>query len=30
MALVTGETLKSELEIFDVQCQDDSVLDKSE
>lgn len=28
MALVTGESLKSELEMFDICCQDDSVLDK--
>lgn len=30
MATVTGESLKSELEMFDVVCQDDSALDKSE
>lgn len=29
MALVTGESLKSELEVFGIPCQDDSVLDKS-
>lgn len=28
MALVTAETLKSELEIFGIPCEDDSVLDK--
>uniref|UniRef100_A0A8D0D923 DNA polymerase alpha subunit B n=1 Tax=Sander lucioperca TaxID=283035 RepID=A0A8D0D923_SANLU len=28
MALVNGESIKSELEMFDVPCQDDSVLDK--
>ncbi|XP_068451500.1 DNA polymerase alpha subunit B [Clinocottus analis] len=28
MALVTGESLKAELGVFDVPCQDDSVLDK--
>ncbi|XP_032383589.1 DNA polymerase alpha subunit B [Etheostoma spectabile] len=28
MALVTGESLKSELDVFGVPCQDDSVLDK--
>ncbi|XP_070819502.1 DNA polymerase alpha subunit B [Chaetodon trifascialis] len=28
MALVTGESLKSELEMFDIPCQDDFVLDK--
>lgn len=28
MALVTGESLKAELEVFDIPCQDDSVLDK--
>lgn len=29
MATVTGESLKSELEMFDVLYQDDSALDKS-
>uniref|UniRef100_A0A8C4ENQ5 DNA polymerase alpha subunit B n=1 Tax=Dicentrarchus labrax TaxID=13489 RepID=A0A8C4ENQ5_DICLA len=28
MALVTGESLKSELEMFDIACQDDYALDK--
>lgn len=28
MTLVTGESLQSELEVFDIACQDDSVLDK--
>ncbi|XP_029297834.1 DNA polymerase alpha subunit B [Cottoperca gobio] len=28
MALVTGESLKSELDMFNIDCQDDSVLDK--
>uniref|UniRef100_A0A3Q3GQT0 DNA polymerase alpha subunit B n=1 Tax=Labrus bergylta TaxID=56723 RepID=A0A3Q3GQT0_9LABR len=28
MALVTGESLQSELEVFDIPCKDDSVLDK--
>lgn len=30
MATVTGESLKTELEMFDVLCQDESALDKSE
>lgn len=29
MAAVTGESLKSELEVFDITCEDDFVLDKS-
>lgn len=29
MAVVTGESLKSELEMFDIACQDDTILDKS-
>ncbi|KAK5864727.1 hypothetical protein PBY51_015945 [Eleginops maclovinus] len=28
MAVVTGESLKSELEMFDITCQDDTILDK--
>lgn len=30
MATVSGESLKTELEMFGVLCQDDSALDKSE
>lgn len=29
MPAVTGESLKSELEVFDIACEDDLVLDKS-
>lgn len=29
MAAVTGESLKSELDMFDITCEDDFVLDKS-
>ncbi|CAG09739.1 unnamed protein product [Tetraodon nigroviridis] len=28
MAAVTGESLRSELEVFDITCEDDFVLDK--